>query len=227
MRNGILATIGILFSALVLTGCAQTEGSSSFNQTYNFRDSSRIAVVAVEGLGANEAARTQVSNMVTQDLMGKGYSPIERDRVREIIDEQDFQLSERTTAAGAARIGRILNTDLAMIISIPSYREDMSLSARAVDVQTAEIVWTGSGSGTTGDGMNQAVGAFLGAAAGAVTGAAVTEHDTTGAIVGGTAGAAGGGLAGAALTPRKEEQMRELVTKVMEGFPSRMSSFGS
>jgi len=217
LRAALLVGVVLCLGA-PMTGCASSRAEGYARLGYDFTSLSRVAVVHVTGDVHGEPAKNQITDFFNQQLLRRGYSPIERQQIREVLAEQDFQASDVTGAEGAARIGRILNVDAAVMVNIPRFDERMNMSARMVDVETGEVIWSASGSGRTGRNLNRAVGALVGAAAGAGVGAGVSD-DTGVTIVGGAAGAAGGGLIGAALTPQKERQAQRVIEKLAESLP--------
>lgn len=215
-RNALISGVMIAISALV-AGCASTSSSGEHDPGYDFTQIERTAVIAVEGAGGSEAAQNQVAAMFNEVLLRKGYSPVERAQVREIIDEQNFSNSQATSNQGAAELGRILNVDAVVTANVPEYGETMSISAQMMDVETAAILWTASGSGSTGSDLSEDVGGFFGATGGAAAGA---EADgTVGALVGAAAGGVGGSLAGRAMTPEQQEQAAVLINEMSETLP--------
>lgn len=213
IRNSLQFGFLFLF-ALLISGCATTSVSGDLHPRYDFSQIERVAVVAIEGAGGNEVAQNQIGMMFNQVLMRKGYSPVERSQIRSIMDEQDFQQTDVTTAHGAAQLGRILNVDAALIANVPEYTDKMSISVQMVDVEDASILWSASGSGAVRGGLTEQVGQFAGALGGA--GAGSEAGGTTGAVLGGVAGAFGGGLAGKALTPQQQEHAAKLIEEIGE-----------
>lgn len=221
-----VAGLVVLLSAF-MAGCASTSGSGNYDQNYDFASVKRVAVVAVEGASAmnREAAQNQIASMFNQQLLGKGYSPVERSQVKAVMEEQKFAQSDVTRASGAAELGKILNVDTAVILNVPKYGQLMEMSAKMVDVESARIIWSANGSAETGKGLNEKAGAVMGAVGGAVAGHQA-DHGS-GAVVGGAAGAAGGSVAGEALTPQRQEQASKLVKKLSESLPSASGASGS
>jgi uncharacterized protein YcfJ len=221
-----VAGLVVLLTAF-MAGCASTSGSGNYDQNYDFSSVKRVAVVAVEGASAmnREAAQNQIASMFNQQLLGKGYSPVERSQVKAVMEEQKFAQSDVTRASGAAQMGKILNVDTAVILNVPKYGQVMEMSAKMVDVESARIIWSANGSAETGKGLNEKAGAVLGAVGGAVAGHQA-DHGA-GAVVGGAAGAAGGSVAGEALTPQRQEQASKLVKKLSESLPSASGASGS
>ncbi len=213
-----------VFSLMVLvffglSGCASTDASGDYIQGYDFSGIERIAVVAVEGAGGSEAAQNQIATMFNQQFMRKGYRPIERAQIREVMDEQNFSQEDATSPSGAAELGRILNVDATLLVNVPEYEEDMSISVQMVDVSDAAILWSASGNASTGAGLTDKVGAFFGGVGGAAAGA--SAEGIPGGVIGGAVGAAGGGLAGKALTPHQQEQAAKLIEELAGTVPDR------
>lgn len=209
----------VLMMALVLTACASVSGSGQYNQTYDFNRIERTAVVSVEGIGG-DAARDQIASMFNQALLGLGYSPIERSQINAVLEEQDFSRSAVTSASGAAQAGRILNVDSVVLINLPEFGDNMSMSAQMIDVEDGTILWSASGSARTGAGMTRRAGQLLGAIGGGIIGAEV-GGDSTGAVVGGVGGAMGGDILGEALSRQRQEQAAVLIDQLTQSLPMR------
>ncbi len=217
MHRYIVLLLFILLSTAGLSGCASTDASGDHLADYDFSGIDRVAVVAIEGAGGSEAAQNQVGAMFNQQLMGKGYQPVERAQIREVMEEQDFSQSDATTPEGAAELGEILNVDATLLVNVPEYEEDMSISVQMVDVSDAGIIWTASGNASTGAGLTHKVGAFFGGIGGAAAGGSV--EGVPGGVIGGGVGAAGGGLAGKALEPHQQEQAAKLIEEIADTLP--------
>ncbi len=211
--------VGVLLTAIAVAGCASSEAESQAVAGYNFSGLDKIAIVEVTGRVYGETVKNQISNLFTMALMKKGYVFIERKDVKAILKEQEFQASDLTTDAGAARAGQILNVPAVMMIDIPKYKgEKMDMSAKLIDVENGTILWMGTGSGSTGKGLATIGGAIAGAAAGAV----LAGGDSGDRVVGGVIGGVVGGVAGNALSPSAEKQVKKVVAKVVKDFPSRL-----
>lgn len=209
----------ILYGVLViilLSGCATTEGRGAAKANYDFSSLDRIAVITIEGRMDSEEAKQQLTDMINTELLAKGYSPVERQQMLGIMEERGFQSTELTDPVSLAKM---LNVSAAIIINVPRYQDEMAMSAKLISVTDGSILWSATGTASTGSSMNKVLGGLLGAGAGGAGGTAVGGG--TGAVVEGVAGGAGGVLVGAALTPQKEEQARKLITKLFETFPSR------
>ncbi|MHC4624213.1 MAG: hypothetical protein ACYS4W_09960 [Planctomycetota bacterium] len=206
----------LMIMILFVWGCSS--GESYFRAGYDYSKIDRIAVTSVEGNVGGEAARNQIGDFFVGELLKKGYAPVERAQVQSILEEQKFQSSDITTREGVARAGEILNVGAILVVSVPKFGEEMSLTAKILDVEDGSILWMGSGSGSTG----KTLSTIFGAAAGAAAGAAVAGSDSSDKVIGGVAGGVMGGVAGRALSPQEAEKMHEIIEKMCESLPPRV-----
>jgi hypothetical protein len=204
-------------AALLVGGCASSEGESYATTGYDFASLDKVAIVEVTGRISGEAVKNEVANMFTMELIKKGYAVIERSEVQPLLKEQEFQASDITTNEGAALAGRVKNVPAVLLVNIPKYKETMEMTAKLIDVEDATILWIGTGSGTTGKTLATIVGAGLGAAAGAV----VAGGDSSDRVLGGVLGGVAGGVAGNALSPDQHKHVRKIVAKVCKNLPPR------
>jgi len=214
----------MLLMAMTVAGCASSHAESQPAVGYNFGSLDRVAIVEVTGRIYGDAAKNQIANMFTMELMKKGYTVVERSQVKAVLKEQEFQASDLANPEGAAKAGQILNVPAVMMIDIPKYNnEKINVTAKLVDVQTAAILWIGSGDGTTG----RTAATIVGAVAGAALGAAVGGGETNDRVAGGEIGGVVGGVAGNLLSPDQEKQFRKVVAKVARSLPARVPVTGN
>ena len=211
----ITCLYALLVAALLVSGCSS--GESYFRAGYNFDEVDKVAVVDVLGDVTGEAAKNQIADFFVMELLKKGYAPVERAHVQSILKEQDLQMSELTSSKGVARAGQILNVPTIVVINIPNLGEEMSITAKMIDVEDGSILWMASGSGKTG----RTLFTIGGAAAGAAAGAAVSGADDR--VLGGIAGGVLGGIAGQGLSAQKAEQVHKTVKKMCKSLPLRMA----
>ncbi|MHC4521168.1 MAG: CsgG/HfaB family protein, partial [Planctomycetota bacterium] len=132
MRN---ACFCMLMAALLVGGCASSEGESYAVAGYDFASLNKVAIVEVTGRVHGDVVKNQISDFYTMELIKKGYAVIERSQVQSILKEQEFQASDITTNEGAAQAGKVLNVPAVMLINITKYEEDMDMTAKLVDVE--------------------------------------------------------------------------------------------
>ncbi|MHC4119356.1 MAG: hypothetical protein ACYSWO_17820 [Planctomycetota bacterium] len=207
----------ILSATLIVGGCASGKGESYSLVGFNFAELDKVAILDVTGAVRGDTVKNQIGTFFEIELIKRGYSPIERTRVQVLLKEQEFQASDITSNMDAAEAGKVLNVPAVMLINIPKYEEEMTMTAKLIDVEDARILWIGSGSGTTG----KTFATILGAAAGAAAGVAVAGGDSSDQVAGGIIGGVLGGVAGQALSPQQEEQVKKIIGKVCESMPAR------
>ncbi len=209
----------LLMVTTLITGCATQQGESQFRAGYDFAKLDKVAVLDVTGEGS-QAARNQIGDFFVLELLKRGYAPIERQQIDAILKEQGFQNTTGITAPeDAVKAGRILNVPAVVLVSIPDNEEEVSMTAKLVDVQDGSILWQATGYGK----KNTWFGTVIGAVGGAVAGAAIgNTAGSDGAVVGGVAGGVVGGMAGQALTPQQAEEIQKIVKQMCKDMPSRV-----
>lgn len=216
MRTACICT---LLAGLLVGGCATGKGESYSKVGFNFASLDKVAVLDVTGAVRGEAVKEQIESFFEMELLKKGYNPVERSKIQEVLKEQEFQASDITTNEDAAKAGHILNVSAVMLVNIPVAKEEINMTAKLIDVQDGSILWIGNGSGSTG----KTFSTILGAAAGAAAGAVIAGGDTGDRVAGGIIGGVLGGVAGQALSPQQADQVRKIVDKVCASMPARYS----
>jgi hypothetical protein len=209
-----------LLVVLVTGGCASQKGESYARAGFNFSTLDKVAVLEVSGAVRGDAAKNQIADFFNMELVKRGYTPVVRSEVQALLKEQEFQASDITSDAGAAKAGEILNVPAVLLVNIPTYKEEMNMTAKIINVEDGGILWVGSASGSTG----KTLSTFLGAAAGAAAGAVVAGGDTRDRVAGGVIGGVLGGVAGNALSPQQSEQVQKLIKKLCEEMPPRVAA---
>lgn len=209
----------IILAVLIVGGCSTGKGESQARVGFDFSGIEKVAILEISGTVQNEAVKNQIGDFFSMELLAKGYTPVERAQVQALLKEQEFQASDITSSEGAAKAGNILNVPAVMLINIPTYKEEMNMTAKMLSVEDGGVLWVGTGSGSTG----KTLSTILGAAAGAAAGVAVAGGDSSDRIAGGVIGGVLGGVAGNALSPQQAEQVRKIIKKVCASLPSRVA----
>jgi hypothetical protein len=203
---------------LVVGGCATGKGESYSRAGFNFSTLDKVAVLEVSGAVRGDPVKNQIGDFFVMELLKRGYTPVERAKVQALLKEQEFQASDVTSDEDAAKAGNILNVPAVMLINIPTYKEEINMTAKIVSVEDGGVLWAGSASGSTG----KTFSTILGAAVGATAGAVVAGGDTRDRVAGGIIGGILGGVAGQALSPQQSEQVQKIIKKLCETMPPRI-----
>ena len=214
----IVVVCAVVVAVMLIGGCSS--GESYVKAGYDFTKLDKVAIVDVQGDISGEPAKNQIADFFGMELLKKGFEPVERAHVQTLLKEQKFQTSGLTSQDGAAKAGRILNVPAVLVVNIPNFGDQMSMTAKMIDVETAGILWMGSGSGKTQKTLSSIFGAAAGAGAGAAAGAAVGGKDST--VIGGVAGGVLGGVAGHELSAQKAEKAQQVIKKICKGLPGKL-----
>jgi hypothetical protein len=217
MKKCLMLVSLLSICALFIGGCAS--GSSTARMDYDFKQVYKIAVVDVLGPLGNEGAKNQLADIISMQLLKKGYAPIERAQVVTILNEQKFQRDQNSTPESqAVSAGKIMNVPTVVIVNVTEFDDEISMSIKMLDVQDGSILWVGSGSGS----HSKLLGTILGAAAGAGGGVLLGGDSNSGKIAGGVIGGVAGGVLGNMLTPEQAKAAEEIVKKICKDMPSRL-----
>ncbi|MGM0452427.1 MAG: hypothetical protein ACQERN_04590 [Thermodesulfobacteriota bacterium] len=207
-RNLVFAIV-LIWSA----GCAT--GDSTLSPAFQEVKPEKVALVDVTGDIRGDAPKNQVEDFFIAEMLEKGYRVIERSRVNKILDEQDFQRSDRTTDSEAARLGKVLNVPAVVTLDANVEGEKVSVTGKMINTETAEVLWVGTGGGGSGKTLATAGGAVIGALTGSQVGSG------SGRVVGGVAGGVLGGAAGKALSPQTAKVVKKAIQQMVEELPAQ------
>lgn len=212
-NHRFLTCMSLCLALLWLSACAT--GESTVSPTFNSANLEKLALVDISGDIRGDAPKNQVEDFFTQEMFKKGYRLIERSRVNKVLNEQDFQHSDRTTNAEAAQIGRILNVPAVIMLDVNVAGEKVSITGKIVDTETAEIMWVGTGRGGSGGLVATIGGAVAGAAAGSLIG------DGSGRTAAAVGGGVLGGAAGQTLAPQTARVVQRSVQEMVKELPDK------
>ena len=201
----------LVIAVLLIGGCYSGRGESFSRVGYDFSMLDKVAIVAVEGAVKSEPAKNQIAELFAMEFLKKGFAPVERTQVKALLEEQQLQASDLITEAGAAEVGKILNVPAVLIINIPHFGDEISITAKMVDIEDGTILWLGSGSSKTGRLLSTlSFGALGGGAAGS------EEDELFGGVL--------GGAAGYVLSPQETEQARRIIRRMCRTLPSKLTT---
>ena len=206
-----IRALSICAVAVLVFGCATGEHVVSPELQKN--PPHKIAVVDISGDIRGDANKNQVGDYFAMEMMRKGYDIIERERVQEIMDEQDFQKSDRTSSNEAAKIGKILNVPAVAMLNVNVDGQKISVTGRMVDVETGQVLWIGSSRGASGQTLSTVAGAVAGGLLGSEIGSG------SGRVAATIAGGALGGAAGNAMSPQTSRVVQKSIKKMVQDLP--------
>ncbi len=136
----------LALAVLLIGGCTSSQESSS-RIGYDFTGVDKVAIVAVEGAVTSEAAKDQIADFFSIELLDKGYAPVGRAQVRAQLLEQEPNSEGLTTSETAVQVGLILDVPAVLTIKIPHFGEEIAITAQMINVEDGSTLWLASGSG--------------------------------------------------------------------------------
>ncbi len=139
----------LVWPVLALTGCSSglfglsKPGDSFIREGYDFSEVESIAIVDVVGALESEVMKNQVAECFTAQLLKKGYAPIERQRAQGLLSKGDFSTDHAHPELYAVEAGQALQVPVVMLVSIPSFGDEISITAKLIDVDSGSAVWLG------------------------------------------------------------------------------------
>ncbi len=149
MRHKIAIHLPLLGMAfLMLTSCTHTAVPSSFSAVTS-PDLSSPAVLDMRAMvvGRHPAAVAQASD----DLQQLGFTLVQRDRLQQILDEQDPHLNSPLAAqAYFVRNGVLSGAEVLVLVDVDGPKDAPSVIVKGIDVETGTILWSGGIVSTSG-----------------------------------------------------------------------------
>jgi hypothetical protein len=205
----------ILAMAVLLIGGCFSSQESSFRVGYDFTGVEKVAIVAVEGTVKSETARDQIADFFAMELLEQGYAPVGRAQVRALLKGQGSELTNLTTTEGAVEAGLLINAPAVLAINVPHFSEQISITAKMINVDDGSILWLASGSGKSSGTLST----FFGWAWGEGAGAGGEGDD----LLGGAVGGALGGTTGQPLSPQEARKAQSIVKKMCKSLPTKVA----
>ena len=199
-------------AVLIAGGCLA--GKSSYRSSYDFNSVEKVAIVAIEGAVDSETAKDQIADFFAMELLDNGFAPIGRAQVRSKLADQQLDSTGLTTLEAATETGLILKVPVVFIVQIPRFDEEITMTAKMIDVEDGSIIWMGKGTGKTGRAASNTV-------LGVITGRGPSSSGYEDSLYGGPMAELFGGEAEPALTPSEEQRIQRIVRSICSSLPIR------
>ncbi|MCW5212052.1 hypothetical protein VU04_03990 [Desulfobulbus sp. TB] len=138
-----------------ITDSASASVDSAASPNFHPQRIKKLAVIMKPDRRYRNIPYRRVESIFMRDLLKKGYQVASRSDVKQVMEELHFQDSSFTESS-IAKIGRILNVSAMLIVSVTDVSQynnsnsymSTALDARLIGVEKAELLWSGSCSGT-------------------------------------------------------------------------------
>jgi hypothetical protein len=165
MIEAIFAVASCVITMILRVGCGGPMATVTFGPTWGGEKIQRVAVLPFSdakgdpgwnifvGWATQPQNGEAVASILAEGLIDSGcYKVIERSKFQSILDEYGLSASELIDKKGAKEAGRLLGADAIVMGNVGRYNQvgglwffaDVSFSARCVDVNTGEVVWSSS-----------------------------------------------------------------------------------
>ena len=104
------------------------------------REKITVAVFDFEAKNLNQETADAATDLLRTELFNTGrFQVAERDQIRKVLDEQNFQISGLTDVEDAVEIGRLLNVRAIMVGSVNRLGSTYFLNMRLISVRTGLV----------------------------------------------------------------------------------------
>jgi curli biogenesis system outer membrane secretion channel CsgG len=151
--------IAIFTMFFLLTGCYTIykrnsdfnakELSVSVSPNYNFNKHKKLAVMPFKGKAYDTSqapyfvVEEQVSDMFATQLMGAGFSIVERTELQRILSELQLSTSGLLSKSDLNKIGKLMNIDMLVMGNLDKNKYNQSYQSATVkfiDIETGEVL---------------------------------------------------------------------------------------
>jgi hypothetical protein len=200
----------LVIVVLLVVGC-RSQQKSSFRVGYDFSGVNKVAIVSVEGAVSSEAAKDEIADFFSIELLEKGYAPMGRAQVRASLAEQEAEdeIADLSTPEGAVAAGMALDVPAVLTIKIPHFGDEVSISATMIDVNDRSILWLATGTGKGGGTFSSIFSSKSGRS---------EEEGLLGPLTGDVMGSTD-----QPLSPEDAERAQRIVKKMCRSLPSKQA----
>ncbi len=142
----------LLFLALVvgLVGCADyyttTPPNSYLRVGYDLSQVDQVGMVSVFGAVRSDVIRKQIENAFTAQILQKGYAPVVSEFLTRQLVQIQFDGAGMSPEVFAIEAGRALSYSTMLIVNVPNFSDEISVTAKLIDVESNSVIWIGQNS---------------------------------------------------------------------------------
>ncbi|MEO1585430.1 MAG: CsgG/HfaB family protein [Planctomycetota bacterium] len=146
----------------------ETEPTITAATSFDPQPYTRTAIITQSEVRSSAGLERDIDTIFTQELLAKGYQVVSRTDLDEALDELEFQGSALTESQ-VAEVGSFLGVPGVIIATITSletfssrsdrgtsYRTKATVTTRLLDVESADIMWSGRNEGSVSGRNNNA-----------------------------------------------------------------------
>lgn len=140
----------ILLAVVVgLAGCSDyytTPANSYLRVGYDLSQVDQVGIVSVFGAVQSNVIRKQIEDAFTAQILQKGYAPVASEFLTRQLVQIQFEGDNMTPEVFAIEAGRALAYSTMLIVNVPNFGDDISVTAKLLDVNSGSYIWIGQNS---------------------------------------------------------------------------------
>jgi len=141
----------LLLLALVmgLVGCSSyytTPANSYLRVGYDLSQVDQVGMMSVFGAVQSGVIRKQIEDAFTAQILQKGYAPVVSEFLTSQLVQIQFDGADMPPEVFAIEAGRALDYATMLIINVPNFSDEISVTARLLDVESGTVIWIGQNS---------------------------------------------------------------------------------
>ena len=209
----------LLALAVGLVGCSDyytTPANSYLRVGYDLSQVDQVGMVSVFGAVQSGVIRKQMEDAFTAQLLQKGYAPVVSEFLTRQLVQIQFDGADMTPDVFAIEAGRALAYTTMLIVSVPNFSDEISVTAKLLDVETGSVIWIGQNSvvrkessGSGGSWLRSKEDSYAAEFEDAMKHYNAQAYQTPGGM---------GGM-GQVLTSEEERQVYELIASICDSLP--------
>ncbi|MCF7975225.1 MAG: hypothetical protein K9N55_15530 [Phycisphaerae bacterium] len=147
----ILNYLLLLATVVGLVGCSSyytTPANSYLRVGYDLSQVDQVGMVNVVGAVQSDVVSKQIEDAFTAQILQKGYAPVVSEFLTRQLMQIQFEGSTMSPEVFAIEAGRALDYSTMLVINVPNFSDEISITAKLLDVKSGSVIWIGQNSTT-------------------------------------------------------------------------------
>jgi hypothetical protein len=139
----------LLALVVVLAGCSSyyaPPANSYLRVGYDLSQVDQVGIVNVVGAVQSDVISKQIEDAFTAQMLQKGYAPVVSEFLTRQLMQIQFEGSAMSPEVFAIEAGRALDYSTMLVINVPNFSDEISITAKLLDVKSGSVVWIGQNS---------------------------------------------------------------------------------
>ena len=145
----ILNYLLLLAVVMGLMGCSSyytTPANSYLRVGYDLSQVDQVGMMSVFGAVQSEVIRKQIEDAFTSQILQKGYAPVVSEFLTRQLVQIQFDAAGMSPEVFAIEAGRALDYSTMLIVNVPNFSDEISVTSKLLDVESGSVIWIGQNS---------------------------------------------------------------------------------